>query len=284
MREPDHRALLDIACRIARDEPYEIELAEKVSQLFCTDAGTALVHYDLALGPSSWITVAGAAPLTDGQIDLCRQTAPRHPGWNPSRNGKIAPVVRLSDLVSLRRFWGTEPYEVFHGREQGRYPANAMLHAAPDQITFLALQRRTRDFSDIEMTDLTLVQHVLASAFRLKDALSRLSLTSHRDGTTRGGQHRFPKDQSSWPPNVRLTRRQSEVLNLAAAGWTNQRIARTLGITERTVRKHLSAAYDRTGTTGRVEAATWYQRHQEYGRQAGRRGITKPTVVLGCTQ
>ncbi len=48
------------------------------------------------------------------------------------------------------------------------------------------------------------------------------------------------------------------MLTLAAAGWTNVRIARRLGITERTVRKHLSSVYEQSGRRGRAAAAAWW--------------------------
>ena len=43
-----------------------------------------------------------------------------------------------------------------------------------------------------------------------------------------------------------------------AAGWTNVRVGHVLGITERTVRKHLGNVYDKLGVGGRTSAATWW--------------------------
>jgi DNA-binding CsgD family transcriptional regulator len=188
--------------------------------------------------------------------------ASSHPGWNPALKRGSPPVLRLSDLVSLRRFWGTEPYLIFHGPEEGRYPANAVLHMSRSGLTFLSLQRRTRDFSDTEMADLSLVQQVLASAFDFRMALDRMAtklsggLTAAVDPVARNHGH----------PTVgllddALTKREAEVLALAAAGWTNHRIAGRLGISERTVRKHLGNTYEKTKSSGRVEAAVWWQRH-----------------------
>ena len=55
------------------------------------------------------------------------------------------------------------------------------------------------------------------------------------------------------------TRREAEVLGLVADGWTNQQVATRLGITERTVRKHLSAVYEQAGVAGRAAAAGWWR-------------------------
>lgn len=54
-----------------------------------------------------------------------------------------------------------------------------------------------------------------------------------------------------------LTGREREVLSLLARGWTNERIADQLSISERTVRFHLSNAYGKLGLANRAEAVAW---------------------------
>jgi len=56
------------------------------------------------------------------------------------------------------------------------------------------------------------------------------------------------------PP--RLTRRHWELLRLVAAGNTNEQIARRLGISVGTVRKHLEAIFMRLGVSSRTAAVT----------------------------
>lgn len=53
-----------------------------------------------------------------------------------------------------------------------------------------------------------------------------------------------------------LTPRQWEMIRLVATGATNRQIARQLGITENTVRKHLENAYARLGVVSRTQAVT----------------------------
>jgi DNA-binding CsgD family transcriptional regulator len=57
-------------------------------------------------------------------------------------------------------------------------------------------------------------------------------------------------------PVPRLTARQTDLLRLLAAGHTNARIARRLGISEGTVRTHLENIYDRLGVSSRTAAVT----------------------------
>lgn len=52
-----------------------------------------------------------------------------------------------------------------------------------------------------------------------------------------------------------LSPREREIAHLVAGGLQNQSIADTLGITERTVKAHLSAIYSKTGTNGRLALA-----------------------------
>jgi DNA-binding NarL/FixJ family response regulator len=54
-----------------------------------------------------------------------------------------------------------------------------------------------------------------------------------------------------------LTRREGEVLDLIAQGYSNAEIARDLGITEQTVKGHLWRLYRKLGVSNRTAAARW---------------------------
>jgi DNA-binding NarL/FixJ family response regulator len=61
--------------------------------------------------------------------------------------------------------------------------------------------------------------------------------------------------------NVQLTAREAEVLGLVKDGLANKQIARRLGISERTVKAHLTSAFARIGVVDRTQAALWVERH-----------------------
>ncbi|MFI5695275.1 response regulator [Kribbella sp. NPDC051586] len=61
-------------------------------------------------------------------------------------------------------------------------------------------------------------------------------------------------------PETKLTDREQEVLDMVGAGLPNKTIARRLGISERTVKAHLTNVYQRLGVTDRTQAALWSQR------------------------
>jgi DNA-binding NarL/FixJ family response regulator len=67
---------------------------------------------------------------------------------------------------------------------------------------------------------------------------------------------------SSWVQNeprkaTELTAREKEVLKLVVTGQTNRAIGLTLGISEKTVEKHLDAIFTKSQVCSRVEAAVW---------------------------
>ena len=53
----------------------------------------------------------------------------------------------------------------------------------------------------------------------------------------------------------RLTPRQVQIVNAVASGSTNRDIAQRLGISEDTVKQHLTAIFDKCGVSSRLELA-----------------------------
>jgi DNA-binding NarL/FixJ family response regulator len=62
-------------------------------------------------------------------------------------------------------------------------------------------------------------------------------------------------------PVRELSDRQRDVLAMVAAGRQNKHIARELGISEKTVKAHLTAIFQALEVTDRTQAALWAQRH-----------------------
>jgi DNA-binding NarL/FixJ family response regulator len=58
-----------------------------------------------------------------------------------------------------------------------------------------------------------------------------------------------------------LTAREREVLELVRDGLANKQIARRLGISERTVKAHLTSVFSAIGVSDRTAAALWAERH-----------------------
>ena len=96
-------------------------------------------------------------------------------------------------------------------------------------------------------TILSGIREVLAGGSPLDPKAARVLLTSRQT----------PRTAST------LTDREREVLRLVGDGLPNKSIARRLGITERTVKAHLTSVYQQLGVTDRTQAALWAQRQAQ---------------------
>jgi DNA-binding NarL/FixJ family response regulator len=100
------------------------------------------------------------------------------------------------------------------------------------------------------------IREVMTGGSPLDPKAARALVTSHRrDPVT---------------PRSQLTDREQEVLTMVGDGLPNKVIARRLGITERTVKAHLTNIYQRLGVTDRTQAALWAQRQESTRRDSGR--------------
>ncbi len=229
----------------------------------------------------SLVTVAGTPPLTTEAANDVKAVVPHHPLLSRP-DFPVSRASRMSDLTCLPAFWDQPVWQFVHGINEGRYPAMVSLGWHPDRIVFVGAQRRRTDFDDDDMEALDAIREPLTSALAFRAKLDRATrelrhlrvVDDPRQGADDGVA---PIDTVAerlatvrlLPPCGRaavtaapLTRRESEVLALVATGWTNQRVGRALGITERTVRKHLGNVYDKLGVSGRTSAATWWVSRQ----------------------
>jgi DNA-binding NarL/FixJ family response regulator len=74
---------------------------------------------------------------------------------------------------------------------------------------------------------------------------------AHSPATITGGRG---EENVAMIAHSALTRRESEILGLVAAGATNGEIARKLWVTEQTVKFHVSNIYRKLGVANRTEA------------------------------
>lgn len=63
------------------------------------------------------------------------------------------------------------------------------------------------------------------------------------------------------PPNALLTRREAQIVSAVVAASSNKDIAAQFGITETTVKHHLSNIFDKVGVSSRLELAIFAQHH-----------------------
>jgi DNA-binding NarL/FixJ family response regulator len=123
-------------------------------------------------------------------------------------------------------------------------------------LTSFADQRRILDAIDAG-----------ATGYLLKDADPDEVLAGVRAAAA-GGSPLHPKAarvvldaQRGQRPARALSGREEEVLRLVADGMANKQIARHLGITERTVKSHLTSVFQQLGVSDRTQAALWAREH-----------------------
>lgn len=140
-------------------------------------------------------------------------------------------IILTSDIMSDRQ-WRTSPSYVEHVRDSGMF--HNMLAVLPDDpglLTRLHCWRPPgRDFTERERFLLALARPHLVEAYRTARLRSR--------------------------PRPDLTSRPLELLGHVGQGLTNRQVARTMGISEGTVRRHLNNIYQRLGAGSRTEAVT----------------------------
>ncbi len=101
-----------------------------------------------------------------------------------------------------------------------------------------------------------------ASSYMLKDVHPKHLIRAVREAAR--GRTYMPPDlhqavnidsQEMKPPLLSLTTREREVLLLVAQGMSNQQIAASLYISEKTVKNHLSSIFEKLGVSDRTNAA-----------------------------
>jgi DNA-binding NarL/FixJ family response regulator len=70
-----------------------------------------------------------------------------------------------------------------------------------------------------------------------------------------------PSVQGVEDDSARLTKREVEILQLVAEGYSNSQLAKMLWVTEQTVKFHLSNIYRKLDVANRTEASRWAQLH-----------------------
>ena len=290
----DDMLRLGVACAelAVRGQDYRHPLADGMHQILDVDAGIGVAQWDVgadAATGESLMIVSGTPPLTTESVAAALAVVPEHPLMS-RRDFALSGATRVSDLTCLQAFWDKPAWQLVHGINDGRYPAMVSLGWHADRIVFVGAQRRRRDFSDEDMEVLAKIRQPLISALAFRAELDRATRALRalrvvddpvavdpvpvaeacrdRDRADEGGGHVAASLASVHllPVPCRagavtaapLTQRESEVLALVAAGWTNHRVGRALGITERTVRKHVGNVYDKLGVSGRTAAAAWW--------------------------
>ena len=253
MREVDFVQLSIAAAKIeVRGGDSTQLLADELSRIL--DAGVGIGRWYLTSPSTGEMVSSGVPAISPSEFHNLVKFAPFHPRFSAENLLDTRPF-RLSDDVHLPQFWDTEVWWHHHGIRDGRYPAGVSLGVHDGRAGLIGVHRTSRDFSREELSYLDLLTEPLQSALRFRAALDQ--------ATRRLGAALQRDSEDGDAMDVRLTPREKDVLALVGTGRTNSTVGSILGITERTVRKHLTNIYAKLQVSSRTAAALWYQAHAQ---------------------
>lgn len=198
---------------------------------------------------SAEIALRGGAPITEQEHAEWQRLIGSHPYFPHVVSGPQH-ASRLTDVVELHRFERTELYQTLLHPRGSRYQAAMPLMRAPDRMLMLAVWRDDRDFSDADVDLLERFRAALTAGLEFRRAVVALGVMAAGVG--------FGRDPDG------LTPRQRQVAALVELGLTNRQIGGRLGLTERTVRKHVADLFVALGCDSRtLIAVRWRERNRQ---------------------
>lgn len=171
-------------------------------------------------------------------VRIFEEHLPEHPVLACRRATGTGDALRISDFLSDREFRSLGLYREHYRRTGTNYQLSFSIPAPAGGLIAIALNRQHGDFSDDEAELMGLLRPHIEQAVTIADLLHQ-----PLPGALRG------PDGSPL-----LTARQVSIVRLVAAGHADRNIARTLGISPRTVHAHLQNVYRALGVASRTEA------------------------------
>lgn len=234
-------AVGDLASQLIRlpgRETYLRAASELLSKLFPCD-GLAWNELDTKAAKAEVFARPADHPFGDLAPRLLESRS-YHPLVTSDLSDSLSGVWRprrLSDILSEREFYGSRLYcEGYRELRINRQLSIRTAQHGQGSVHSWVMNRWNHDFSDGEMELAQAVQPVL----RLLDAAyANFDLlpgnVSHGDG-------------------LGLTDREIEIMRLVSRGLTSTAMGHLLGISPRTVSKHLEHSYAKLGCSNRIDA------------------------------
>jgi DNA-binding CsgD family transcriptional regulator len=183
--------------------------------------------------------------LTEQSVELFGRLA----GENPlvahySRTGDGQPL-RFSDFISRRRLHALTLYDELYRPLDVEHQIAFVLPSPPGEIVGIALNRHRHDFTHEEAAMLELLRRPLRACYqRLVEREQLIDvLSATRDEQT-----------ETQALAMGLSERQTEIMRAVVGGASNAQVGVSLGISRRTVEKHLQNIYTQLEVTSRTQA------------------------------
>ena len=249
---------MPVAAQVGREEGSAdavlLELVGEVMGLLDTaELRRGLIEGLHRAVPSHWVSLNEIGPqgvicpmvepdIPKRYIDRFSELADENPLYTRYVQTGDGRAYRFSDVTSREELEATRLYREVYVPLAVRHQIAFTLPSGAGEVMAIALSRGDRDYSDAERDLLNrarpfLIQayrNALAYSSRVGGALPQLGAALRRAG---------------------LTPREADVMRLVAVGGSNRDVAARLGLSDRTVQKHLERAFRKLGVSSRSAAS-----------------------------
>jgi DNA-binding CsgD family transcriptional regulator len=203
-------------------------------------------YNEVGPGTGAIVTTDPAGWLTPESLEIFASFASENPLIaHYLRSGDGQPV-RFSNFVSQRRLHQLTLYDQLYRPMGIEHQIAFVLPSPPGEVVGIALNRERQDFTDEEAVTLDLLRVPLRASYRRllerEELMNLLAAYDRRD------------DVAVRAAALGLSERQVEVMRGIIAGVSSAELAMSLGISRRTVEKHLQNIYEQLDVTSRVQA------------------------------
>lgn len=243
----DYAAALALVARLqpaAGDARTFAQQAVLTLTEFVASELTTLSDCDLATGRRRVVGLPGVR-LSERDIESFDRHFFEHPlvRFHGFDGGRV--TKRISDLLSRSEFRCTAIYADYYQRVGLEHTVAVPLWIDEQRLVSLVLNRRGLDFSERDCERLEVLRPHLAFLYRQGNPQSAVP----------GAAGTVPLAPAQVAPDAEgLTPREKEVLHWLAHGKTDAEIAALLGLSPRTVHKHLEHIYIKLGVETRTAA------------------------------
>lgn len=202
--------------------------------------------------PADWLSVNEFRPdgvvsvvephLDQKWIDIFAELAHENPLVQHYERTADGRALRFSDVVTREQLEATRLYREFYAHFDINHQIAFTLPHESGQLIGISLNRTRPDFSDAERDFLNRARPYLIQAYR-----NALACAARRVVDPAGLEPALIA--------IGVTQREAEVVAQVAVGASNRDAASRLGLSERTVQKHLERAFRKLGVSSRSEAA-----------------------------
>jgi DNA-binding CsgD family transcriptional regulator len=198
---------------------------------------TTLSVCDLDTGHRSVVSDLPGA-ISKREIDVFDRYFYEHPLVREHGRNPGATTRRIDDLVPATEFQRTPLFNEYYRPIRIDHAMAVPIHVDRTLLVSFVFNRSRRGFSDRDRACIELIRPHLGNLYRLRRAMDTVRTAPLH--TTQ--------------PNLSLSPREHEVLQWVANGKTDRDIGEILGISPRTVHKHLQRIYEKLGVETRTAA------------------------------